>query len=103
MLIKSIVILYIISIMLLCGVFSSFGQEVFIDGGEIKDVCYIVRNFISDDYRVMAIPIFIAMIPVFIYAFITKFKNKVINVAICLFILVWVWCFLIKFRNCLWF
>ncbi len=103
MLIKSTVIIYIIFIILLCGVFSSFGQEVFIDKDEIRDVCYIVRNFVSDDYRVMAIPVFIAIIPAFIYACLTKFNSKIINVAMCLFILVWVWCFIIKFRNCLWF
>ncbi|RJT45088.1 DUF2645 family protein [Rahnella woolbedingensis] len=98
-----IITVYMLFMMFLCTLFSSFGQEIFIDGEEIKDVCYVISNFVSDDYRVIAIPILIMVVPVFIYSCIINFNNKVINISLVLFVLVWVCCFIIKFRNCLWF
>ncbi|HGM5491213.1 TPA: DUF2645 family protein [Serratia fonticola] len=99
-----IVVIYIWFLMLSSLIFSTLGEESFIDGDEIKSVCDVVRVFVVDDYRgTMAIAILLAFSPVVIYSAVTKFRGIIVNISFAAFLLSWVYLFIIKYKDCLWF
>lgn len=99
-----IVVIYIWFLMFSSVIFSSFSEESFIDGDEIKTICDVVRVFVVDDYRgTMAIAILLAFSPVVIYSAVTRFRGVIVNISFVVFLLSWVYLFIIKFKDCLWF
>ncbi|WP_409161097.1 DUF2645 family protein [Pectobacterium sp. B2J-2] len=85
-------------------IFSSLKEAFFIDGDEIKNICDVVRIFVVDDHRgPMAVAILIAIIPTIIYGTKTKFKSSVLIASVLFFFLTWIWGFIYKYRDCLWF
>ncbi|MCL1028847.1 DUF2645 family protein [Serratia silvae] len=99
-----IVVIYIWFLMFSSVIFSSFSEESFIDGDEIKNICDVVRVFVVDDYRgTMAIAILLAFSPVVIYSAVRKFRGVIVNISIAAFLLSWVYLFIIKYKDCLWF
>lgn len=91
-------------VMAICMIGGVLEEEWAIDGHEMKDVCDVLRVMVVDDSRsAIAIGTLILMSPVVIYAAFNKFKMMSINVILLLFSLTWVWSFIIKYRNCLWF
>lgn len=99
-----IIFIYIWSLIFLSLIFSTFKEELFIDGDEIKNVCDAIRVFVVDDYRMaMATSIILAIIPALIYMIKTKFRNFSITLSVFLFFFIWIYSFIFKFKDCLWF
>ncbi|MFO6296694.1 DUF2645 family protein [Rahnella selenatireducens] len=100
--INALIIFYILVIMSFALVGGIPEYLSAIDGDDIKNVCDVLRNFVADDIRgPVAIAALIAIFPVIIYCVKIKFRIKSINLTLMLFSGVWVWNFIIQYRNCL--
>lgn len=102
LMVKAIIIFYILLVMIfaLAGGVPEYASAI--DGVDIKNVCDVLRNFVSNDIRgFVAIASLIAIVPVILYCVKNKFKSKSINIMLVLFACFWVWYFIIQYRNCL--
>ncbi|MFU2318779.1 DUF2645 family protein [Rahnella sp. PCH160] len=102
LIINCLIIFYILIVMFFFLTGSIPEYLSLVDGVEIKNVCDVLRIFVSNDIRVwFAIAALIAILPVIIYCVKIKFRIKSINLTLMLFSGVWVWNFIIQYRNCL--
>lgn len=100
--INALIIFYIVIVMFFFITGSVPEYLSMVDGVEIKNVCDVLRSFVSNDIRGgVAIAALIAILPVIIYCVKIKFRIKSINLTLMLFSGVWVWNFIIQYRNCL--
>lgn len=100
--INALIVFYILIVMFFFLTGSIPEYLSMVDGVEIKNVCDVLRNFVSNDIRLwVAIAALIAILPVIIYCIKIKFRIKSINLTLILFSGVWVWNFIIQYRNCL--
>ncbi|WP_050104562.1 YjeO family protein [Yersinia similis] len=80
---------------------SSFKEEAFIDGIEIKNACIAHRAFVVDDIRdITVIFAIIILIPCFVYLKRSRFKNKFFNLLSLLLIIYFFWRFFIRLNVC---
>ncbi|CNL47810.1 TPA: YjeO family protein [Yersinia enterocolitica] len=80
---------------------SSFKEESFIDGVEIKNACIAHRALVVDDIRDFTVTLAIlALIPCFIYLKSFKFKNKPLNILSVLLAFYLLWRFFIRLNIC---
>ncbi|WP_413530956.1 DUF2645 family protein [Rahnella inusitata] len=101
-LLNILIIIYILFIMFFSVIGSIPEYQSAINGEDIKNVCDVLRVFVSDDFRgISAIVTQVAIVPVVFYCIKKKFKIKSINVMLILFYSIWIWNFIIKYRNCL--
>lgn len=100
--INALIVFYILIVMFFFLTGSIPEYLSMVDGVEIKNVCDALRIFVSNDIRIwVAIAALIAILPVIIYCIKIKFRIKSINLTLMLFSGVWVWNFIIQYRNCL--
>lgn len=100
--INALIVFYILIVMFFFLTGSIPEYLSMVDGVEIKNVCDVLRIFVSNDIRLwVAIAALIAILPVIIYCIKIKFRIKSINLTLMLFSGVWVWNFIIQYRNCL--
>lgn len=97
-------VMYSLFVIAVCMVGGVLKEEWFIDGEAINNVCDILRAIVVDDTRKeFAIVTVIAIIPVAIYGALHKFRLIFINISLLLFCSVWLWNYIYKYRDCLWF
>lgn len=89
---------------ILIFILSSLEYEDFLGTEGIQTVCDVLRILeVNDIRRSMALGIVYATVPIVIYIFLMRFKCHFITSSYCILIAVWFYCFVIKYRNCLWF
>ncbi|AYW91933.1 YjeO family protein [Yersinia pseudotuberculosis] len=98
---KTIVHCYYIFCFFALHLISSFKEEAFIDGIEIKNACVAHRAFVVDDIRDFTV-IFaiIILIPCFVYLKKNRFKNQFLNLLSILLIIYFIWRFFIRLSFC---
>lgn len=102
LLINAVIFVYMLFVIFFSILGSVPEYQSFIDGEEIKNVCDVLRSFVSNDIRgIAALVALIAIVPVVFYCIKIKFKSKAINLMLILFSSLWVWNYIIKYRNCL--
>ncbi|MBS0057097.1 MULTISPECIES: YjeO family protein [Yersinia] len=80
---------------------SSFKEEAFIDGVEIKNACIAHRALVVDDIRDFTVTLaVIILIPCLIYLKKYKFKNKILNISSILLVMYFLWRFFIRLNIC---
>ncbi|WP_145480142.1 DUF2645 family protein [Yersinia similis] len=98
---KTIIYVYYIFCFFTIYLISSFKEEAFIDGIEIKNACIAHRAFVVDDIRdITVIFAIIILIPFFVYLKRSIFKNKFFNLLILLLIIYFFWRFFIRLNFC---
>lgn len=98
-----IITIYSFFTIAMCMIGGTLKDEWRIDGGEIKDVCDVLRVIVIDDYRGTVAIFTLALItPVILYAAVNKFKLLYVNALLLIFSLSWVCFFIIKYKDCLW-
>lgn len=101
-LINTLIIVYLLFVIFFTFIGGILQYEFQIDGNEIKNVCDVLSGFVIDDIRgLVAVMSLLSVAPVLYYSFRGRFKNITINVILILFSLVWLWSYIIKYRNCL--
>lgn len=99
-----IVVVYVWIIVFLTSLLSVFDEEAYLRDDEIKNVCDVIKSYVVDDNRTTsAIAMLVAIVPVVIYCIKTNVSHIIVNISMIFFFMAWVWCFIIRFRNCLWF
>ncbi|WP_404273266.1 YjeO family protein [Yersinia similis] len=98
---KTIIYVYYIFCFFTIYLISSFKEEAFIDGIEIKSACIAHRAFVVDDIRdITVIFAIIILIPCFVYLKRSRFKNKFFNLLSLLLIIYFFWRFFIRLNVC---
>ncbi|AHK18546.1 membrane protein [Yersinia similis] len=98
---KTIIYVYYIFCFFTIYLISSFKEEAFIDGIEIKNACIAHRAFVVDDIRdITVIFAIIILIPCFVYLKRSRFKNKFFNLLSLLLIIYFFWRFFIRLNVC---
>ncbi|CAK9884251.1 MAG: Inner membrane protein YjeO [Candidatus Erwinia impunctatus] len=99
---KIMLTIYVLFVICFCFVGSTLEKSDFIDHVEIHDVCDLLRTIVIDDYRggVAAVTLLL-MLPVLLYSIWRHFKACFVNITLLVFVMVWVWCFIINYHQCL--
>lgn len=99
-----LILLYAWFVIFNSWVFSFSEAEKYIDGDEVKNICQAMRMYVVDDYRgEMAVITLIAIIPVFIFCLKVNFLRKTLSISLLVFLLIWIYGFFIKYKDCPWF
>ncbi len=98
---KIIILFYCIILFPVIYILSSFKEESFIDGNEIKNACMAYKVFVVDDIRDFTVTLtLILLIPVFFYLKKTKFRDAKFTLLIIALLLYSLWRFYIRLNFC---
>ena len=80
---------------------SSFKEEWFIDGGEIKNACIAHRAFVVDDTRDVMVPLTIILLLPWLYLLKrTRLASLLVNTATLLLVIFALWRFWLRLAFC---